>query len=195
MDSRSGERTGEVEPNADKHCKESHQCEYGFDGKEMNHGRRYRSVGEPSEREVSNLEHLFRELASQTVVPSPIMVCLYTGHLPQFASPMGRDPYPPVGQALDDSFLGALHDATTVNPAIHDGAVMAKWDASGRYRVTGWSYRLFPPDPQCAPFSNRGSAFNSCLAMSEVEGVEGLYLVTKGQCWRFKSGHGSVLPP
>jgi hypothetical protein len=54
------------------------------------------------------------------------------------------------------------------------------------YYIVGWSYRLFPPQGACEAEPNRGSAFNSCLAMSSVETVDRVYLISKGGVFRFK---------
>lgn len=106
---------------------------------------------------------------------------------------MKRDPLPPLGQSLGPSFAEEWRNAVALNSAIHDGAVMAAPDDDDIYKVIGWSYRLFPPELDVQEHGNRGSAFNSCLAMSSSEGVARLYLVTRGECWRFIGGHGKLI--
>jgi len=100
---------------------------------------------------------------------------------------MPRDPQPEVGQTIDGSFGQVVRSAIEANEAVHDGCIMVAVDET-EGRVTGWSYRLFPPPTEITPPPNKGSAFNSCLAMSLVPGVFALYLVSKGSVWRFKRG-------
>ena len=56
------------------------------------------------------------------------------------------------------------------------------------YRVVGWSYRLFPEPALCDTEPNRGSAFNSCLAMSVVPTIDRLYLMSRMNLLRFQGG-------
>lgn len=121
----------------------------------------------------------------------PVLLCFYTGAMPQYAAAMPRDPQPPTGLAFDDGFPALMERALAENPAIHDGAVMIGRSKSGEeYRVSGWSHRLFPPSILSSRTSNKGSAFNSCLAMSAVRGVDQLYLIGREALFVFK--HGSV---
>lgn len=93
---------------------------------------------------------------------------------------MPRQPAPPLGMIFDESFPAILAEARGVNPAVHDGAVMVgrPGSAAGRYTIAGWSYRLFPGECDVRAEDNRGSAFNSCVAMSTTEGVDALYLIS-----------------
>jgi hypothetical protein len=89
---------------------------------------------------------------------------------------------------FDSTFYDHLDAALTLNGSVHDGAVMAGRDhANCGYRITGWSYRLFPP-PYSRVEVNRGSAFNSCLAMSVVRRVDRLYLVSQNKTYQFLEG-------
>jgi hypothetical protein len=107
---------------------------------------------------------------------------------------MLRSPEPAVGQAFDTSFPDLLVAALQVNSAVHDGAVMlGRNNTNSPYRVTGWSYRLFPPGIAQTKEPNRGSAFNSSLAMSAVLGVDRVYLVSRGTVYRFVKGSVSRL--
>jgi len=99
---------------------------------------------------------------------------------------------------FDETFVEHLSSAWEQNPSIHDGAVMIHRPAlTDKYRVAGWSYRLFPPSTTAGTPSNRGSAFNSCFAMSGVAGVDALYLVVASGIWKFGDGrsHKINLPP
>jgi hypothetical protein len=100
---------------------------------------------------------------------------------------MPREPSPPIGQPIDQDFGDTIRAAIELNASVHDGAIMASVRDSS-YVVTGWSFRLFPPDFRGAKVPNKGSAYNSCLAMSAVEGVVRVYLVSKHGAWRFQQG-------
>lgn len=127
----------------------------------------------------------------EALFPGPLLLCLVTGEGPgSFFEPMPRFPSPPVGDLFDDGFPGHLRAALALNPAIHDGAIIVRRiDISSQYRIDGWSYRLI------APFSahdrgstNRGSAYNSCLAASAVDGVDATYLLSRGRLTQFVGG-------
>lgn len=119
-----------------------------------------------------------------------MMLCLFTGDgLPDYCAAMPRDPLPATGFLLGEDFLQIYAQAITTNTAIHDGAIMVgRRDESELYRLEGWSYRLFPPDAVKTTEMNRGSAFNSCLAMSKAAKVDATYLVSGGRLLRFISG-------
>jgi hypothetical protein len=118
------------------------------------------------------------------------MLCLYTGSaLPAYCEPMLRDPQPGVGFLWDATFPAAYQFALALNTAVHDGAVaVGRANPKGPYRITAWSLRLFPPPIDRMIVPNRGSAFNSCQAMSLVSGVERMYLVTSGELIAFCAG-------
>lgn len=139
---------------------------------------------------MDNIDKIFREFALGHTSNAPVIVCLCTGVAP-FANsaPMPRQPEPKVGMPLDGAFDQHYCTALSVNPAIHDGAIMvARRDPKDLYRVVGWSYRLFPPDVHVPLIVNRGSAFNSSLAMSIVPGVDRVFLVTAYSATRFARG-------
>ncbi len=134
-------------------------------------------------------DQVFAALAVSGSTASPIIACFYTGALPPCCAPMPRDPLPPVGQAIDARFAIALVEATRVNPAVHDGAIMVgRATPEAPYRVSGWSYRLFPPEEPASMAVNRGSAFHSSLAMSRVAGIDQVYLVSRGALLSFAGG-------
>jgi hypothetical protein len=120
---------------------------------------------------------------------APLLACLYTGPLPGSCGPMPRDPLPATGTVLDETVMAVLKDGLERNPTIHDGAVMfGRGSADKNYAVTGWSYRLFPPDGPLHVEPNFGSAFNSALCMSLVSGVDRLYSLGHGELRRFDGG-------
>jgi len=95
---------------------------------------------------------------------------------------------PACGMIFEEGFANKLSAAMSENPAVHDGATMLLREApSRRYQVAGWSYRLFPPPGALAP-PNRGTAFNSCLAMSNIPTVDGLLLLATSGAWKFVCG-------
>lgn len=121
----------------------------------------------------------------------PLISCLYTDvTLPENCEPMLRLPEPDIGMALNDNLAQSLIAAYALNPSVHDGAIMiGRRDTATFYKIEGWSYRLFPPRAKSARReANRGSAFNSCLAMSLTGKVDCLYLVSKGLSYKFIEG-------
>jgi hypothetical protein len=138
---------------------------------------------------MSALDDAFREMTRESIEPYPIICCLHDAErIPSFTAPMLRDPAPPVGQEVTVRFVDIIRQAIALNEAIHDGAIMATRISESRIIISGWSYRLFPPDPYGWRPTNRGSAFNSCFAMSVIEGVERVYLHSKGLSWCFQAG-------
>jgi hypothetical protein len=139
---------------------------------------------------MDKIDAIFLRVRDQAAVTSPVIGCLYTGRaLPRYCSPMPRVPEPSIRMILDENFQAILAWSLTMNPAVHDGAIMiGRPEEKEDYRIVGWSYRLFPPEGTYRTEPNRGSAFNSCLAMSRVESVDGVYLVSKGVAVRFENG-------
>jgi hypothetical protein len=123
------------------------------------------------------------------------IICLFTGDLPAACEAMPRLPSPQTGIPFDDSFPEVLAQAVNLNPAVHDGAIMVgRTDSGCAYQVAGWSFRLFAGHARAATnASNRGSAFNSCLAMSIVEGVDCIYLASGKHLEKFEHGLGAVV--
>lgn len=128
------------------------------------------------------------DLRREPVAALPVILCFFTGEQPSDASAMPRDPTPPVGSPFATNFAQTFAEALAVNPAVHDGAVMIGRDSPDQpYKVVGWSYRLHPPQAgKTVP--NRGSAFNSCTAMSTVDRVDALVLIGQDESFVFKRG-------
>ena len=137
----------------------------------------------------------FKELARRRAHQGSFMACLYTGMgTPPFCSAMQRRPPPPVGMPLDLSLRNHITAAMHLNPSIHDGALMlGRTDSTNPYVVSGWSYRLFPPEHERLGIPNKGSAYNSCLAMSVLPGVDLMYLLSSGDLLRFIDGEAEVV--
>jgi hypothetical protein len=144
---------------------------------------------------MSGIDQIFALFAARRIVRTPTFACLYTGQeLPTSCGPMLRSPEPITGQIFDTSFPDHLAAALLHNPAVHDGVVMiGRNSVDDLYRIRGWSYRLFPPHIRVPQEANRGSAYNSCIAMSVVERVDCLYLVSEGGLFRFDKGAASNL--
>ena len=132
-----------------------------------------------------------REILSRLPpVEATLIVCFFTGRcLPQFVAPMGLLPEPPVNCAFDADFAGVRASVLQLNPAVHDGAVMVgRESAAEDYRIVGWSHRMFPPEGTRKGTANKGTAYNSCLAMSQIASVDMLYLQSRGQRVVFRLG-------
>ena len=123
-------------------------------------------------------------------VETTLILCFFTGErLPQFVAPMFLAPEPPVNLVFDANFAGVRASVLELNSAAHDGAVMVgRKSAAGDYRIAGWSHRMFPPDGPRKGAANKGTAYNSCLAMSQIASVDMLYLQSRGQRIVFRLG-------
>ena len=132
---------------------------------------------------------LLCSLCSLSSIRTGIIV-FYTGqNIPEFSTEMIRDPLPNRGQVVDDGFVFALQQAIELNPSVHDGAIMCgRIESGGEYKITGWSYRLHPPSFREIAVPNKGSAFNSSLAMSFVRSVDRILFWSSGTGWCFQGG-------
>ena len=142
------------------------------------------------ERSISHFDRtLINGLCSDRRAHTGLMV-FYTGlEPPDCCSPMVRDPLPTCGQVVDCGFSLELQEAMRANPSVHDGATMCgRGSLMEDYRITGWSYRLYPPAIDGESFPNKGSAFNSGLAMSRVDSVDKVLFWSSGRGWCFERG-------
>jgi len=139
---------------------------------------------------MDEVDRIFRCVDGLRGSEATVIGCLYTGpDLPPHCAPMPRMPEPMSGMIFDDGFPSVLERAIERNPAVHDGAIMiGRPTGSLPYRVAGWSYRLFPPRGRSEAEPNRGSAFNSCLAMSSVGVIDRVYLISNVGVFRFEKG-------
>jgi hypothetical protein len=119
-------------------------------------------------------------------VETTLILCFFTGErLPQFVAPMVLAPEPPADCVFDADFAGVRMSVLELNSAAHDGAVMVgRKSAAEDYRVVGWSHRMFPPDGPRKGAANRGTAYNSCLAMSQIASVDLVYFNRADNAWR-----------
>lgn len=120
------------------------------------------------------MPHSNDDLASFLIGSGAPIACFVTGRpSADVAAPMPRVPGFPTGQEFGRGFRDLFEEATSANPAIHDGAVVLTREVGGeRYHVAEWSCRLFPPQFDVVQRPNMGSAYNSCLHMSLVAGVD-----------------------
>jgi hypothetical protein len=144
---------------------------------------------------MERIEEIMKAVARSHRDDTTVIVCLFTGATPASCAAMPRSPTPEVGTAVDEGFPAVLANAFEVNPSTHDGAVMVgRTDGRVDYVVTGWSFRLFAEGARTATIEvNRGSAFNSCLAMSTVAGVDCIYLASRNGLEKFQSGTWSAV--
>ncbi|WP_162820658.1 hypothetical protein [Microvirga calopogonii] len=153
------------------------------------------STSTGSVNHMDDIDSAFVHLFALQLGVSPLIFCLFTGITPPpHCAPMKRHPEPNTGMPLDHRFSESLLRALELNPAIHDGAVMVRRvRAEDQYAIYGWSYRLFPPQSSAEEEPNRGSAFNSCLAMSSQVLVDCLYVVYTNALVRFERGQAQTL--
>ena len=133
---------------------------------------------------------LLSSLCSLDSARTGIIVFYTSPNIPKHATQMLRDPLPIGRYVVDDGFALALQQAIEINPSIHDGAILCgRTSCSDEYEITGWSYRLHPPHPyKGVAMPNKGSAFNSGLAMSFVKSVDRVLLWSSGTGWSFNDG-------
>lgn len=138
---------------------------------------------------------VFQQMLADRQLESTLIVCFYTGSaLPPRCAPMPRTPAPPTGTPFDRTFPSVVARARRENPALCDGAIMAgRSQLTERYKLTGWSFRLFPDPLATTTEPNRGSAYNSCLAMSAVATLDFVYLLSGDGLFRFEKGSTLVL--
>lgn len=135
------------------------------------------------------LDEMFRLATKEVASDFPIIACLFTGQIPDQCEPMPRNPSPRLGMEFNREFGREIVNAWRENAATHDGAIMlGRHHPDDKYTIQGWSYRLFPPSRKVTAPINRGSAFNSCLAMSLSPRVDRLYLATRDGIFQFISG-------
>ena len=146
---------------------------------------------------MDQIDRIFVLIANGPAGSAPAIACLYTGPTrPPSCAPMLRSPDPKLNHVLDDLFAYHLAATLALNAAVHDGAVMlGRPDETSPYLVSGWSYRLFPAEIPTPEIANRGSGFNSCLAMCAISTVDRLYLIKRGSTFRSEKGSASRLQP
>lgn len=144
---------------------------------------------------MDELDNIFLSFVGQDAPNWPVIACLFTGkEFPPNCCAMPRDPLPPLGSILSTVFPSVVQQVARLNASTHDGAIMLRRECEDNsYVVVGWSFRLFPPPGRAPAESNRGSAFNSCIAMSEIPTVDRIYLVSSAGVHRFESGLAKAL--
>lgn len=139
----------------------------------------------------SDIAAILGRVHREASLPGPLLLYFTSGPFADpCCDPMPRDPLPPTGAALDLDFVDHLIAALSLNPAIHDGAIMFhREDTAAPFRVAGWSHRMRAPIAEGSGQSpNRGSAFNSCLATSARPGVNAACILSRGTITLFVNG-------
>lgn len=123
--------------------------------------------------------------------PKSGIVCLLSTISPlKYIDMMPRTPMPKLEFFIDGDFAKNLIAANKLNPSIHDGAIVAIWEKEKeKYSVRHMSCRLLPPQIGNHSHQNRGSAFNSALAMSNVMQVQKVYFWSNRALHLFESGN------
>ncbi len=137
-----------------------------------------------------HLRRVLSDEAQKALLPHTGILCLHSNRsLPEFSVAMPRFPAPEIDWPIDETFHRKIALGITSNPAVHDGAIIAGYDAEEQlYRVLGWSFRLLPPPIETATYNNRGSAFHSSLAMSAVNGIDAVIFWSNGSLLVFDRG-------
>jgi hypothetical protein len=138
---------------------------------------------------------LLLKFAQERPLHYPVLLCLVTGlKIPLYCVPMPRYPVPPEGALFDEQFGRYYKEKVAETPALHDGAViLSRASIAESYAVSGWSYRLVSPQTPTDAEPNRGSAYNSALSMSVVEGVDLVALVLSSGVEVYVRGRGRTL--
>lgn len=139
---------------------------------------------------MDDIDHIIASLGRGESYAGPPIICFFTASgMPLAASPMRRKPMPPTGYSFDKGFAASVENALRLNRSVHDGAILIGRDHTDKsYEIRGWSFRLHPSHNSPQDFPNRGSAFNSCLSMSLVPGIDRLYLLSNRAISRFTGG-------
>lgn len=145
------------------------------------------------------IEPIITKLASALPVPGTLILIFYvTSKCSAFYTSMSRTPDPPVGVPFGSTFPELFLQVTRENPSLLDGAILVEVGQSSKVvpKVTAWSCRLFPPSNESVnKKSNRGSAYNSAMDFSVLEGVEFVYLLNCNGIIRIKNGSETNLSP
>lgn len=96
---------------------------------------------------------------------------------------------PEVGMPFSDEIASAFAEAVSLNPSIHDGAVVfSRETESDRYRVSAWSMRIVSARLSEKAEPNVGSAHNSALALSLSPVVDLCAIMSVGGTVLFEKG-------
>ena len=142
---------------------------------------------------TEEVETIITELAISASSLNSGLLCLISDQSPlSIMEPMPRTPAPESEFAIREDFCARVEAAFALNPSIHDGAMVCRLASSGEaYELIYWSCRLFPPRFGVHEYVNRGSAFNSAIATSKVEGVDAVYFWSSAELWKFENGIAS----
>lgn len=110
---------------------------------------------------------------------------------------MPRDPMPDLSWRIGHLLKNRINAAFKMNSSIHDGALVFNRNKNNaNYFAESWSCRLLPK--KCLKkgiptATNRGVAWNSCLAMSNHEGVDVVVLYSQSAFNLFEQGDARLL--
>lgn len=121
-----------------------------------------------------------------------------TGDEATFAyEPMPRDPIPDLNWKLGGALKDRLNAAFEFNASIHDGALVFSRDNNQSIHTAAcWSCRLLPKkNIGTANHAkvNKGVAWNSCLAMSNQDGVDFVVLYSQSNFTLFNRGEAHII--
>jgi len=137
-----------------------------------------------------NAHHIIT-LVSQELPFYPVILCFASSEgFPDHCHPMKRIPSVEIGQRFSEKLGRVLREAVDKNSSIHDGAIIfQKEQSSAEYSLMAWSVRLAPPNFASSEKENKGSAYNSSLAMSAVAGIEFVVLINSETICFFADGN------
>lgn len=140
----------------------------------------------------AQIELIITKLASALPTSGTLILVFYlTNKCSAYYTSMSRTPEPPVGIPFDAAFPELFLQVTRANPSLLDGAILVELGHCSKElpKVTAWSCRLLPPpnDSLNKKF-NRGSAYNSAMDFSVLEGVEVAYLLNDNGIIRVRKG-------
>jgi len=120
----------------------------------------------------------------------PVILVFSTGtEIPSSCVAMPRDPVPETQFPFDRDLASRLEEAYAINHSIHDGAILfQRQRPSQPYLCLGWSFRLAARGISSNAIPNRGSAFNSALAISTSDGIDCVGLIFESSFEFFVDG-------
>jgi hypothetical protein len=144
---------------------------------------------------INELGALLADIHAGGLPYHPVIMVFFTGLVtPRSCVPMLRNPAPDTGFAFDRSFASHLSHAYSVNDSVHDGAVLFRRRRPDHlYLCHGWSFRMVARGKPDKAAPNRGSAYNSAIAVSLAGGVDCVVLLLEQGFEMFVGGES--FPP
>lgn len=149
---------------------------------------------------LSALDTTTQALWDNMDLPGALILVLYEGpEHPKYCSSMPRTPKPPDSVSLDltesgSELINIIKNMFENNYAFHDGAIMLQaHEYENSISITGWSFRLYPPESNAQIYANRGSAYNSAIHFSFVESVIRIYCLGENEVILIQNGLTEIL--